>query len=70
MTNQVRKKRKEKGLSLRALSRVANIYVSDLSHIERGLTKVFPAWRLRLSEALDVPEKILFPETEDCCNGA
>lgn len=62
MSNLIRKKRREKGLSLRALSRISNIYVSDLSQIERGLIRVFPGWRSRLSAALELPEETLFPE--------
>ena len=62
MTNLVRQKRKEKGLSLRALSRLSNIYVSDLSQLERGLVRAFPGWKSRISEALETPEDKLFPE--------
>ena len=62
MNNLVRQKRKEKGLSLRALSRLSKIYVSDLSQIERGLIRAFPAWRTRIAEALEMSEDSLFPE--------
>lgn len=62
MENRVRQKRKERGLSLRALSAISKIYVSDLSQLERGLVTAFPGWRARLSEALETPEMELFPE--------
>lgn len=48
-------------MSLRALSRQTKIPLANLSLLERGLHPAHPAWRRRISEALDASEDILFP---------
>lgn len=40
----------------------ANIAPSDFYQAINGKKPFFPAWRKRLSETLDIPEDILFPE--------
>ena len=65
MNNEVKKTRKNKGLSQFELSKLSNITQSDISQIENGKIYPYQGWRKRLSEALEVPEKELFPEIEE-----
>jgi len=62
MENKVREFRLEKGLTQFELSKISNITQADLSQIERGKIHPYPGWRRRLSKALSVKEKYLFPE--------
>lgn len=54
--------RTSKGLSQFSLAKIANITPADLSRIENNKIYVYPKWRKRISEALQVPEKELFPD--------
>lgn len=56
--------REKKGLSKQKLSQLTGISPSNLYHIETGKIFVYPGWRKRISEALDVPEADLFPEEQ------
>lgn len=62
--NRVREFRNKKGLTQLELAEITEIYQNDISQIETGGRKVFPGWRKRLSEALEVEEEVLFPEDE------
>lgn len=59
MTN-LSMQRRKKGLSVRGLARVAGIDPSTVSRIERGQWPSSPTVK-RLSRALGVPVKKLFP---------
>jgi transcriptional regulator with XRE-family HTH domain len=61
MSNNVRTKRKARGMSGEALARRAEMSASDLSKLERGRLYAYPGWRKRIAEALDTPEDQLFP---------
>lgn len=63
-TNNLRKIRKEKGLSGLELSRRARIAPNALSLLERGYLPAYPNWRKRCAQALGVEEDVLFPEEE------
>ncbi len=63
--NRVKKVRKERNLTQLDLSKMTDIYPNDISQIEREKRKPFPGWRKRLSEALDVKEKYLFPDHKE-----
>jgi hypothetical protein len=49
-------------ISQRKLSIMAGITSQDLNQALHGKKPFFPAWRKRVSTALDVPEDELFPE--------
>jgi len=60
-SSKIRDRRLERGFTLKALSALTGIGISDLSQIERGIRgPVFPGWRRRISVALKVPERELF----------
>ncbi len=69
MSNQVREKRLQAGISGEELARRARLSASDLSKVERGQRLAFPAWRRRIAEALDLPEEELFPREADLVAG-
>ncbi len=61
MSTKLRNKRVQQGFTLRTLSALTGIAVSDLSQIERGVRgTVFPSWRRRISVALRAQEGELF----------
>lgn len=60
--NKLKFYRKKAGLSQFALAKVSDVNPNDISRIETGVIKPFPAWKKRLSVALKVDEKKLFPE--------
>jgi predicted transcriptional regulator len=53
---------KEKKMSRLGLAFKANISPSDLYQCISGKRAFFPAWRKRISDALDLPEDEVFPE--------
>lgn len=55
---------KNRGISQNKLSHIANIPANCVSLFCRGLSPCYPAWRRRISEALNVPESVLFSEFE------
>ena len=55
---------KQKDISQRKLSQMSNITNQDLNQALNGKKPFFPAWRKRISEALNIPESELFPEYE------
>ena len=55
---------KERGISQNKLSHLANAPTPSMSLFMRGMMPCYPAWRHRISEALNVPESVLFSEFE------
>jgi hypothetical protein len=53
---------KERNISKAQAARLANIPQNDFYQATNGKRSFFPAWRRRLSEALNMPENELFPE--------
>lgn len=63
--NNLKEIRTSKGLSQFDLAKVADITPADISRIENNKIYVYPNWRKRISEALQVPEdEIFLDETE------
>lgn len=60
-SNNLRKIRNERGLSQFALAKIADVTPADISKIENGLIKPFPAWRRKLASALELSERDIFP---------
>jgi transcriptional regulator with XRE-family HTH domain len=58
--NNLKKIRKRKGFSLRALSYECSVDFSDIGKIERGETNVTLLTIMQLAKALDVPPEELF----------
>ena len=60
--NALRSLRKQKGMSIRELSRITNISPATISRIERGLYE--PPWHTadRIAAALGVPLEDIFPQ--------
>lgn len=59
--NNLRKIRKARGLSQFDLAKMADVNPTDISAIENCKKFPYPAWRRRLSAALEVPENEVFP---------
>lgn len=65
VSSKIRERRLERGYTLKALSALSGIGISDLSQIERGIRgPVFPGWRRRISVALKAKERDLFGDTD------
>lgn len=62
--NNVRSERMKRQISGLKLSMLTGISPSDISQIELGRRQCFPAWRKKISNVLNVPEKELFPECQ------
>ena len=60
--NNVGKVLRAKGMTQFELSCITKITCPDLSMITRGRKPCWAGWRKRISKALKVPEKELFPE--------
>jgi predicted transcriptional regulator len=56
---------KEKRISGMQIAMKAGVAPSDFYQAMNGKKPFFPAWRKRLSEALDMPESECFPEYQD-----
>ncbi len=52
-----------KGMSQNILSQQARIPASNINLIVNGKQYPGPSWRKRISEVLEIPEDILFPES-------
>lgn len=61
LTNRVREKRQEAGMSQARLARLAEIGESNLSQIECGKHYAWPRARRSISQALGCSEAELFP---------
>ena len=53
---------KEKGITTYRLARMAEIAPSDLYCVLKNQKPCYPAWRSRISKALGMNEKDVFPE--------
>lgn len=53
---------KKQGIPLYKLLMIAQIQSGDYYQAINGKRSFFPAWRKRISEALNISEKDLFPE--------
>jgi transcriptional regulator with XRE-family HTH domain len=60
--NNLKIERKSQKLTLLELAKTTNISPGDISRIENHKIYPYRGWRKRLSTALGVSEKILFPE--------
>ena len=60
--NHVKKWLDRKNMTILELSRRARIAPSDLGQAISEKKPFFPNWRRRVSQALDIPERELFPE--------
>ncbi len=60
--NRLREARELKNMSQLKLAILTNIVPGDISKLENRLLFPYPAWRKRLSAALEMPESELFPE--------
>ena len=61
MNNHLAEVRKRAGLSQLRLGYLTGIQPTEISRIETGRLKPYPAWRKRLARALNVSESQLFP---------
>jgi len=61
MKNNLKKIRKERGLTQFDLAKQTDISPSDISQIETEKRFPFPGWRKKLAKALEIAEKELFP---------
>ena len=60
--NNLQKVRKARGLSQLKLSYLTGIQPCEISRIENGWIRPWPAWRRRLAKALSTPQAELFPD--------
>jgi len=65
LENNLRKIRKEKGMSQLDLSYDTRISPSDISNIERGKSFPYKGWREKISSVLEVDEEQIFPEINE-----
>jgi len=57
--------RTTKGLTQFELAKRSNINTADISKIETGIIgKPYPKWRKAIADALEIPEKEVFPEAK------
>lgn len=61
ISNKLREYRKKAGLSQFDLAKLADVSPTEISRIETGVIRPFPAWRKRLAIALKADERELFP---------
>ena len=61
--NKLKEVRNERGFSQLRLAMLTGIAPGDISRIENGWLYPYAGWRKRLSKALSVTEKELFPES-------
>ena len=64
-TNRVREYRNKQNMTQFELAKKSNITPGDISQMETGKKYPFPNWRKRLSEALEIEEKVLFPNIDE-----
>lgn len=62
MYNKLESILKERGLTKYRLAKMSKISVQDIYSILNGKKPLYPNWKKRISEALDVPEEELFEE--------
>ena len=62
MLNKLKTTIEERGITRNRLAIMSGISTSDMYQIFSGKRALFPAWRKRIAEALEMPEEELFPE--------
>ena len=55
----------ERGLTKYRLAKMSNISPQDLYTALNGYKPMYPGWRKRIAEALEIPENVLFLEREE-----
>lgn len=68
--NTLKAKMEEKKISGLELSRITGIAPCVISNLKNGKQWPYPAWRKKISEALDVPEEKLFPKLKGGASSA
>lgn len=63
--NKLREIRVDKGLSQLQLSILTEITPQAISNIENNKVYVYPGWKKRVAEALQVPEEEIFPDESE-----
>ena len=56
---------KEKGLTKYRLAKMSKISTQDIYGILNGSKPLYPNWKKRISDALEVPEEELFEDGEN-----
>jgi len=69
MYKNFRRTLKERELSIYRVSQIAKIAPPDLYTALSGKKPLYPGWRKRIAEALDMPEEALFNDEEACGTG-
>lgn len=64
MFRNLEKELAERGISRNRLALMAMIAPSDLFCALSGKKPMYPSWRKRIADALNVPENVLFSEEE------
>lgn len=59
----------EKGITVYRLAQLTGIAAPDLYTALGGKKPLYPGWRRRIAEALEVPEEFLFSEDENQAKG-
>lgn len=54
----------KKGITTNKLARITNIASQDLYNAYKGRKRIYPNWKKRIAEALEMPEEIIFEEGE------
>ena len=54
-----------RGITRNKLAKMAGIASQSLYPALAGKSQMFPGWRKRIAEALDVPESVIFADEED-----
>lgn len=52
----------EKGITTNKLAHMSNIASQDLYNAFNGRKRIYPNWKKRISDVLDMPEEELFEE--------
>ena len=52
----------ERDITKYRLAKLSNVPLSDLYAIFKGKRSLFPSWRVRICEALEMDDRELFPE--------
>lgn len=55
----------EKGITTNKLAHISNIASQDLYNAFNGKKRIYPNWKKRISQALEIPEEELFEEGSD-----
>lgn len=58
-----------RGITRNKLAKMAGIASQSLYPALAGKSQMFPGWRKRIAEALDIPEEILFSVEKDNTKG-